>query len=223
MRRPWRQVSTWAAGLVCLVAAGGAIPLQTPKSIPGWGEAVDPAGDCTIRLDVQTLVFSLPDSPHDFRADTRLRNAPRTQRDIEGNFAATLKVSGKFEPTPEGAEPSQAAGFYLWQDDRNYVRFLIAGSAVVLEYWKDAQPKIIRAVAPSEGNACWIRLTRRASNLKAELSADGENWTEAASLPIRLSSRLRLGTMAVNPGGKALEVRLDNWQVKSVPLYPTEP
>jgi len=56
--------------------------------------------------------------------------------------------------------------------------------------------------------------------LKAEVSQDGETWTEAKTLRIRLSSRLYLGVMATNTSKRPLDVRFEAFERKPISLYP---
>jgi regulation of enolase protein 1 (concanavalin A-like superfamily) len=204
------------------VAVAGLIAAQSSAKFPGWGEPTDPGKDSEISADGKALVMSLPATPaQDMRAETGKRTAPRVMRDIEGNHIATMRVSGTFEP-------GQTAGFLLQLDDRNFLRFARSApdEPVVLEYWRSGQLQPIEASLPKSGGAgeaVWLRYTRRLDRFKAELSTDAQNWTEVASISIRLSSRLSLGAVATNTAGKPLTVRFEDLTIKGLPLNAPAP
>jgi hypothetical protein len=229
------------AGLLTRLLAAVLMTVQgaAARPIPGWGDPIDPDGDCDLRLEGRALALTVPGTPHELRAESGKgkRNAPRVLRDVEGHFVAQVKVTGDLGagdvPVVSGPVASRSAGLVLWQDERNFVRLeRIAGRApdgerprdrLLLEYWKDGQ---LQDTSPGSGGplprgrTTWLRLTRRMDKLKAEASQDGETWTEVKTIPIRLSSRLRLGVMATNTSGRPLGVQFEAFQLKSIPLYP---
>jgi regulation of enolase protein 1 (concanavalin A-like superfamily) len=213
------------------VLFGGAGPVQGPGPIAGWGDPLDPDKDCAIGLEEKVLVVGVPAAPHELKGRPGRRNAPRVMKDAEGNWTAQVQVGGTIDAADGASEGARGAGFLLWLDDVNFVRFERAslgdgaGGArrrvVLLEYTKDGRPvERSGAVAevPGDGAATWLRLTRRLDKLKAEFSVDGESWTEVKTIPIRLSSRLRLGVLSTNLSGAPLEARFDGLQRKSISL-----
>ncbi len=96
------------------------------QTLKGWGVVVDPDGDCQIGLEKETLTISVPAKMHDLSIEVDNMNAPRVLREMEGDFIAQLKVSGKVRHT--GNRTSEhyfayhGAGLLLWQDERNYIR-----------------------------------------------------------------------------------------------------
>jgi regulation of enolase protein 1 (concanavalin A-like superfamily) len=195
--------------------AGLMIAAQTAATLPGWGDLTDQGKDCQIAVDGKALVMTLPASPpQEMRAETGKRTAPRVMRDIEGNHIATLRTSGTFAD-------GQTAGFILMLDDRNFLRFARSapGTPLVLEYWRNGQLQPVEATLPkTESDVVWLRYTRRLDKLRTEFSPDGLTWTEAASLSVRVSSRLSLGVVATNTAGKPLTARFDDLTIKGVPL-----
>jgi regulation of enolase protein 1 (concanavalin A-like superfamily) len=209
--------------LVSVLFVTAAFARQGAGNLPGWGDPVDPDRDCEIRVVEKALVIKVPGTPHVLRAAAGQRNAPRVLRDIEGNFTAQVKVLATFAT----GVASQGAGLLLWQDERNFVLLerTADDAGIRFEYWRDGQLQggdPVPNTAPEPGSATWLRLTRHISTLKAEVSQDGETWTELKSVPIRLSSRMRLGVVATNSSERPLEARFEAFQVKSIPLYPTD-
>ncbi|MFO0956515.1 MAG: DUF1349 domain-containing protein [Isosphaeraceae bacterium] len=197
---------------------------QTPR-FPGWGDPVDPGNDCKIQLEDKALVFQVPAGTHVLKPFPEKQNAPRVLRDIEGNFVATLKISGDFRGETANPEAAQSAGLLLWQDEKNFVRLERRtgkdGEVLAIDYWKDGQPQEATPGTPWKGNSAWIRLTRRMDKLKAETSEDGKTWADLKNLgSVRLSSRLNLGTLVTNTAPKPANARFEEFQVKAIPLYP---
>ena len=231
-----RRTVVCGLGLFATLALAGTqvAALQDPAPIPGWGDPVDPAGDSTFTLDEKAVVITVPATAHDLSPE-RSRKAPRVLRDIEGNFEVTLQLSATLEPgdTPAGPgmKPSQGAGLVFWQDDNNFVRLdrsVVTGTdgqpayqMPLLLYCKDgrlAQASEAALEPLFTGPDTWLRLTRRGDKLTAAISPDGQTWTEAGSLQIRLPSRMRIGVVAVNTAKKPLTVRFESFRARGVSL-----
>lgn len=234
----YRILSAGLLALTLLLAAGVASGQGTVAPIPGWGQPIDPDGDCRIHLDGADLVIEVPSTPHTLRGYPHPRNAPRVLRDIESNWTATVKVSAELDlgDAPAGAAaepPSQSAGLVLWLDDLNFVRLARhaqpkpdgegAFHTVLFEYTRDGQRQT-PPPAPDgpvlDGPAAWLRLTRHIDKVKAEYSADGETWTELGTLTARFPSRLRLGPVVTTTAPSPLTARFADFQFKFIPLYP---
>src|SRR6185369_8187758 len=71
---------------------------NSPQRIRGWGDVVDPDGDCTIRFRQGKLSITVPGTPHDLSPLYEKKNAPRVLREVTGDFSVRVKVSGDFEP-----------------------------------------------------------------------------------------------------------------------------
>jgi regulation of enolase protein 1 (concanavalin A-like superfamily) len=217
-----------SAIILCMAAR------QDAKVIPGWGEPIDPSRDCEIRLEGSALVISVPAKPHQLRAESGKRNAPRVLRYIESHFQTQVKVAGDFEADSSasvaGQSAERSAGLLLWQDERNFVILARAyggeqpRGTIALTYWKDGQIHRESAAEPYspelEGKPTWLRLTRRLDKLTAETSSDGESWNAIKTLPIRLSSRLRLGVLATNTSKQPLSARFEEFRFRNIPLTP---
>lgn len=232
-----RLISTPLVALALLLAPGMA-DAQDGAPIPGWGQLIDPDGDCTIRLDGTALVVEVPGAPHVLRAYPHPRNAPRVLRDIESNWTATVKVTASFDPgasqSGSAAEPpTQSAGLVLWLDDLNFIRLVRHAQpsdegddthqTVLFEYWKDGQrqtPPPDPTDPALEGAEAWLRLTRHIDKVKAEFSADGETWTELKTITARFPSRLRLGPVVTTTSSIPLTARFEDFEFKFIPLYP---
>jgi regulation of enolase protein 1 (concanavalin A-like superfamily) len=212
------------------------IPLQEPVAIPKWGVPLDADKDCTIRLDDGVLTISVPGTPHEMNAFPKKRNAPRVLRDVESNWTATVKATvppaGDAAKVSAGAAAERSAGLLVWLDEANFIRVARAQvweqgegprASVVIEYWRDGRVKERHVVSEGlslEGEATWLRLTRRIDKLKVEASDDGQTWAELATVAIRLSSRLKFGVVATNTSGAPLDARLSDLEFRNIRLTP---
>lgn len=213
------------------------LPLQEPAAIPKWGVPLDPDGDCAIRLDDGALTIAVPGTPHEMNAFPKKRNAPRVLRDVESNWTASVKAAvppaADAAGVAAGSAAERSAGLLVWLDEANFVRVARAQvwekggdgprAAILIEYWRDGRVKerqVISEGVSFEGDATWLRLTRRIDKLKVEASDDGQSWAELATVPIRLSSRLKFGVVATNTSGAPLEARLSDLDFRNIRLTP---
>src|SRR4051812_8587189 len=120
--------------LALSVLASAAGPANEPetrtrsKAVEGWGEAVDPAGDCNFEVKEGRLRITVPssDKPHDLSPELESSTAPRVLRPVKGDFTIEVKVGGEFEPgeksTQEGRTGYTGAGLVVFADEKNFVR-----------------------------------------------------------------------------------------------------
>jgi hypothetical protein len=129
-RRSLRIASVLVVSAAALAPAmPGEPPGEKRAAIPGWGEAVDPDGDCTIRADASKLRIEVPGAYHDLWPGEGKVNAPRVLRPADGEFTLQVKVSGQIAvekgtalPGVPSPHPFRAAGLLIWADEGSLVR-----------------------------------------------------------------------------------------------------
>lgn len=200
-------------GLTFVVAvvgsSAGFSQVATPPPLRGWGQIVDPNRDCQIRQDGRRLTIGIPAKTHDLNPEAGGMNAPRVLRDIEGDFIAQVKVSGKLRPaenqTVERFFPYQGAGLLLWQDARNYVRLeraAIHRQDGIIQYAnfemrKDGELLGSPSVQlPDED--LYLRIERRGDRICGAISPDGDTWHYLKPIPGTFARRVKVGVIAVN-------------------------
>jgi hypothetical protein len=98
---------------VWLIATTSIAEEKKSRLIKGWGEVIDPDGDCTIQSEKGKVTITVPDKNHNL-APLIGQNAPRILQEIEGDFTLEVKVSGDFKPTDrstlEGGRSFNGAG-----------------------------------------------------------------------------------------------------------------
>jgi regulation of enolase protein 1 (concanavalin A-like superfamily) len=120
------------------------------KSLTLLGPSVDPSKDCRLDKDEKSLKIRIdvPGKLHSNSPEIQVRknepvqNAPMTLAEVDGDFLATVTVTGEINP---GAKlPSdravrslpftiQSAGLVLYQDKNNFIRLERAGSILTAQ------------------------------------------------------------------------------------------
>jgi predicted Zn finger-like uncharacterized protein len=225
---------------VSLLALGTAVLfalLPTGRSAPeaaggaggapaAWGQPTDPDGDCTITRQANAVAISVPATPHDLTIEEGRVNAPRVLQEVDGDFTATVKVSGTFRPRPPGTVaghlPFQSGGLLLWADDHNYVRLERAGLVdrtgapqqyASVEVRAGGRPTGVTAPVPLQDQDTYLRLQRRGNEVLGSVSQDGQQWTPLQPVALALPQRLRVGVAVVNAAAQPLSVRFEDIQV----------
>jgi regulation of enolase protein 1 (concanavalin A-like superfamily) len=196
-----------------------------PRSVDGWGEVGDPAGDCQIRLDKKKLTIAIPGTKHDLSAELGDVTAPRVLREIEGDFIAQLKVAGNVSHAGQALVdrylPYHGAGLLLLVDGRTYVRFERAaiarpdgGGAHYANF--EARKEGRRASASTARLPdvdTYLRLERRGGQLIASVSEDGLRWAPLKPISVELPRRVKLGVVAVNTSSDPFKAEFSEWDV----------
>ena len=195
-------------GLICLPVSSD----EPSRSIQGWGEIVDPDGDCQFKLEDGKLSIAVPASLHDLSIETGDMNAPRVVQNIKEDFIVDVKVSGNFEHGGKSTSKEylgyHGAGLLLWQDQRNYIRLERAAIVdqgdnpvhyVNFEYRKDGKKvktNIRSALIPDA--AAVLRLEKRGNRVFGLASLDGAKWLPFEPFEATFDGPLQLGFGTIN-------------------------
>jgi regulation of enolase protein 1 (concanavalin A-like superfamily) len=204
-------------------AAPGEAQPAPAAALPGWGEVVDPDGDCTVTPQGQTLSITVPATPHDLSAELGQVNSPRVLQDVEGDFSARVKVCGALRPAAAPSVPGrfsfQSAGLLLWSDENDYVRLERAGlnrGGVSSSAGFELRSNGVMAGAqssPLPDQDAWLRLERRGNQLFGSVSGDGRQWTTLRPINVDFPAKVRIGVAVVNAAQQPLTVRFEELQV----------
>ena len=203
--------------LLCMIAlAAFALAADekrpTTQKVEGWGELVDPDGDCKLQRDEGGRVtLEVPAGTHDLWPEGQKVNAPRLVQPIRGDFTVQVKVIGSMMPK-EGTEVAgrelafRAATLLIWQDENNFVRLDRAGMLNKRKPFSQTYYHIFQAgkrtahlykLAPHEGDL-WLRLQRKGDTLVAGWSEDGKAWTDYPPQEAKLAGDVQVGVAALN-------------------------
>jgi serine/threonine-protein kinase len=188
-----------------------------------WGDPIDPRGDCTFAAEGDRLTVTVPAGVHNLvpfgldgggqfgkrHESWDNQDAPRLLREVEGDFAAQVKLVD-FPPRPDERWPdldesAQGGGLLVWQDGEHFLQ-LRGGRA------GDGTPK---SSEPRGTAWCWaggkllcdkggeahpyLRVARRGRTLACDTSQDGKTWRTLATVAgWDLPPKLRVGVVAIN-------------------------
>lgn len=115
-------------GAVCMPLVAAPALGEERQLVEGWGEIIDPDGDCRVAEDQGDVAITVPKTRHDLTyADKNAKlNAPRVLQSVEGDF--TLEVTVRAFPLPGDAASSGgqysfvSTGLLVWQDEKNFIR-----------------------------------------------------------------------------------------------------
>lgn len=181
------------------------------KSIPDWGDVVNPKKDCKIVPVDGELKMTLPAVAHDLSVEINRMNAPRVLQAASGDFSIQVKVSGVSHPQNQsviaGRKPFCSAGLLIWKNERNYIRLeraSLLNGAVVSTYasWELRQDgKFARAgqagELPLTGEVSWLRITRTGNSFVGAASNDGIDWRPLPEITLQ-GADLQAGVLAIN-------------------------
>ncbi len=207
------------------VAAGDGAPA---RRVPGWGEVVDPSGDCKVALDParDRLTIAVPGTPHLLSSEIAGSplGAPRVVRDIDGDFKVSVRVAGKLDPGVSKSadyDPYHGAGLVVWKDERNYLRAeravaTIHGRTVAYinyELREGGRLAFSRGLATSD-QPIYLKVERTGDQVRSWRSPDGSRWSELPGVAGSISGRVRVGVVAINSARHPLRAELDRFRVE---------
>lgn len=193
-----------------LFVCGCGARLSAQERFAGWGQLIDPDGDCAAKVENGRLMFTVI-GRHDVSDDVQgIMNAPRVLQEIEGDFVAFVKVGGEFKPAgPSTFDihlPYNGGGLFIWQDEKNYVRLERAAVEVkgqIVEYLNFQQQKggrieTNRFELGLKRERVQLRLERRNGRLYASATYDHQVWQGYPPLEAELPGKLQIGVAAIS-------------------------
>lgn len=140
-------------------------------------------------------------------------NGPFCYWEVEGDFEATVKVTGAYK------ELFHQAGIMLRIDEKNWIKTGIEYvdgkqnvSAVVTRDYSDWSV-IPRKDSPK---SVWLKVLRKGDYVEIKFSFDGKNFEmlRLAYFPPRV--KVKVGMVAAAPGKESFPVTFENFEVKEV-------
>jgi regulation of enolase protein 1 (concanavalin A-like superfamily) len=202
--------------LVPLAAAAAPVPKETNEQqfARVFGTPVDPNKDCEFAFDGKKLTVKVGKGDHALHTTGPRTAAPRTLREVEGDF--TAEVTAAPGARPADAKPAMegrmlkfySQGLLLWVDDGTYIRFEHAyidrlngmvSTYASWELFKDGE--WVRAGKLDDGQLddakpTRLRLTRKGNEVRGAWSQDGgKTWKELEAMTLDLKAKVRLGVI----------------------------
>jgi regulation of enolase protein 1 (concanavalin A-like superfamily) len=188
-----------------------------------FGEPVDPDGDCKFVLDDRVLRIRVPGGCHLLDPCSRLTNAPRAVRDVEGDFTAQVKVRLFMPAWPTVGTPNFHAGMVVWHDERTYY---VVGRTISREGDKAQVGASGAALADGRQQFGWgaggggldaetviFRAVRTGNTVKLSMCGDGQTWLEAPPATTNFPSKLAVGVYAGHNSGTPFLAEFEDFTV----------
>jgi regulation of enolase protein 1 (concanavalin A-like superfamily) len=197
------------------------------RMIPGWGEFIDPVGDCRGSEQDDKVTITVPGAYHDLWPVKGKVNAPLVLEDAEGDFTVEVKVVSVTRAEPGSAiGGASATAFHagtlvIWQDDKNFVRLdrtdmHKAGRAITgcyLHVFRDGE-RVVELAPIVPDRPTHLRLARKGDQLKAAYSQDdGRTWQEFPQQPLDLPLKVKVGVSALNGTNRENVVQFEGLKI----------
>jgi regulation of enolase protein 1 (concanavalin A-like superfamily) len=196
--------------------AGAPVPKETNEQALArlYGTPVDPNKDCIFALDGKKLTVKVGAGDHALHTTGPRSGAPRTLREVEGDF--TAEVTAAPGARPKGAKPAMegrmltfhSQGLLLWVDEGTFIRFEHAhidylngmvSTYASLELFKDGQwirPGTTEDGKFDDAKPTQFRLTRKGNEVRGAWSQDGgKTWKELEALTLGPKAKVRVGVI----------------------------
>lgn len=180
--------------------------------LSGWGDFVDPAGDCTASLVKGKLRIKVPGTHHNLNPGPQYNLlAPRVWQEVDGDFQAQVTVAAFPRPEKNTSNNSTkvsyiAAGLVAWHEGKSFFRWFRAANAErgeLFVHYEGFSPKgrgkTLQKKRDIPDEATFLRVERKGNDFKFAWSADGQTWTNYAEATVEgWPAKLKVGVAAVN-------------------------
>lgn len=187
---------------------------KKPQLIKGWGEVVDPDGDCRVAEDKGEVTITVPKTHHDltYTDEYTKLNSPRILQPIEGDFTLQVKVKAFPQPgdtaSSGGMHSFVSSGLLVWLDDKNFIRLeraavgntTVPGAPFVwVERFQDGK-SVSQQLKRLADKDVGLRVVRKGNKFSIwyDEGGEGKEWLEANAEDIDLPAKLRVGVTAIN-------------------------
>lgn len=217
-----RSSFTIALALACLTTCNSGLA----EEIAGWGTVINPDGDCRIEEVNGVVTFTLPETRHDLwyggrNPETRF-NSPRVLQRVSGDFVATVRVAAYWDRgIVDGGY--NGAGLVVWDSEKQYLRHERnrmnngRGTYTYTSPLYDQNDRRVYYRATEDeffkGNSTWLRLSRRGSSIRTDISHDGQRWISTGVVSTEFPDTVSVGIHSTNSTGKAFAVRYDQFSI----------
>jgi RNA polymerase sigma factor (sigma-70 family) len=199
------------------------------ESIPGWGDVINPDGDCTLVLADGKLTVDLPGTDHALMPERHRENAPRVMQEITSPFDVQVKVTQHFKTNAKtivaGRSPYQDAGLLLWMGEKDNLKLAPAQVGrdgrsfryFHLEFRHDGQYGELQLPREStrllRAPTYYLRLQIHNDKTTASVSGDGVQWFSTSLPGSGAPQKMQVGLIAENNTTSPLTVNFEEFSV----------
>jgi len=234
------QQSAFVVAAICLLAVAQTAEEKKAQTVKGWGEVMDPDGDCKVEEKDGKLSIAVPGRYRDLWVGTGKVNAPRVLQNVEGDFSAQVLVTGVLHPAKDtlipnivSTAPFQAGGLIIWLNDQTMVRLERAGTTnpktgvfgtfsylqAFANNKRHVEPRKKKPI--NDGNRIeekdtWLRLERKEGKIYAATSQDGgRSWSDLpdSGFSMDLPEKLKVGVEAIQTTTKELTAEFKDFKI----------
>jgi regulation of enolase protein 1 (concanavalin A-like superfamily) len=217
------------AAILLVIGSALTAPVdEAPKIV--WGTFEDPDKDSEFKEEKGVLSMGVLGKDHDLSIERGKMNAPRAMQPVEGDFTVQVKVTGKFDPVQMNNMERLAyhgAGFFIRQDDNNYIRLDRA------TLWDGTRNRgyanfELRVNGQIErfGNALdvpldnakdtWIKIERKGTEFTAFVSQEASKWQALGTKSMAVANRIDVGVAAINSSLEPFAPRFSEFELKTI-------
>lgn len=199
---------------VGLFLCGVLVSLTRAQEIPGWGDLVDPVGNCPVDPTKSGITLEIPAGIHDMNPYLRQTNAPRLWREITGDFLFEAKILDFPRPQPKtgvnGHQSYLASGILIWQDEENLLRWSRSASGEANQIYLSCEQYENRVLVgrgnfPLEDKPVLLRVERRGDRLMLWATYDSTGWKKLLERKCNYRKTLKVGVFGLNVTQKDVE------------------
>lgn len=225
--KPLKYVIPPRPGRVTTVA-GGPAPPAAAQAVADL-VLTDPSRSAKLRRDGDSVILDVAMGVHVLGPEAALaaRQAPMALKEVEGDFAIQVQVTGALLP---GSEPPkvkghalpntyQGAGLVLFEDRRNYLRIERSGSGgpgrpdiaseVVIEVCDNGRIAGPYVQSFPEG-PLFLRIERFQYATRCMFGPDGNVWAATRQLAVAFPAKVKVGLIASNASKESLSARFEH-------------
>lgn len=193
-------------------------------TIDGWGQMIDPDGDCRFDVGKDSVVVTFGPGPHELDADIGSMNSPRIVRSLAGDFSVSTVVDGNL-PLPELPRAYVSGGLVLMQDQQNYIRlerasFIRNGVKSFYTNFEqriDTKPTrmgLFADFALQADRAVELRLEVRGETVRGLVRQVGDEWHEMGTAKINPGATVLAGVSGVKTISDEVKVRFSRFHIR---------
>ena len=194
------------------------------ETIDGWGQLIDPDGDCRFDVDKDSVVVTFGPGPHGLDAEIGRMNSPRIVRSLSGNFSVSTVVAGDL-PLPELPSAYVSGGLLLMQDEHNYVRlerasFIRDGNKSFYTNFeqrvdaKRTRMGLFADFALQADRAVELRMEVQDGTVRGLFRHVGDEWHEMGTAKINPAATLLAGVSGVKSIPDEVKITFSGFHIK---------
>jgi len=193
-------------------------------TIDGWGQLIDPDGDCRFDVGKDSVVVTFGPGPHSLESEVGSMNSPRIVRSLSGDFSVSTVVAGDL-PLPELPRAYISGGLVLMQDQDNYIRlerasFIRNGTKSFYTNFeqridaKRTRMGLFADFALQADRAVELRMEVRDGTVRGLVRHIGDEWHEMGTAKINTGATLLAGISGVKTIPDEVKVTFSRFHIR---------